>query len=79
MPGQRADYNPNPYIAKHQSQPQSSVKDKVGGGRVGKVYELGPSSMKGGIFGPPEKSSSRGGKAARFNPASGTYTTERPF
>ena len=81
MPGMRAEYNPNPYISKQQQDTSASyTKSKVASGKQGKVYELGPSSLKGGIFGPPDTSAARtGGKQTRYNPASGTYTTERPY
>lgn len=78
MPGIRSDYNPNPYIAKQSYKAQDSgIKQKVIRGE--KSYDLGPSSIKGGIFGPPDTSAMRGGKQIRFNPASGTYSTERPY
>ena len=45
-----------------------------------KKYDLGVSGIKGGIFGPPDTSAIRtGGKQVKYNPASGTYTSNRPY
>ena len=77
MPGIREELPPNPYMEKHL--PPTAPKGKhIPKGE--KKYDLGQSSIKGGIFGPPDTSAARGaGKQIRFNPASGTYTANRPF
>ena len=79
MPGIRSEFNPNPYTAKMKPQEDSQPKGKAGKGS--KVYDLGPSSIRGGIFGPPDTSSAMkfGKQQVKYNPASGTYTKERPF
>lgn len=61
--------------------PSGSSKGKAGAYVKGeKYYDLGQSSIKGGIFGPPDTSAIRGGgKQVKYNPASGTYASNRPF
>lgn len=55
----------------------SKVKGSAKGERY---YDLGQSSIKGGIFGPPDTSAARaGGKQMKYNPSSGTYTSSKPF
>lgn len=84
QPGMRAEVVPN-YMGKEnttapQAAPQHTSKPKATFNKPSKHYELGQSSLQGGIFGPPETSASRSGKRmVAFNPATGTYTSERPF
>jgi len=79
MPGNREEAPVNPYLAKHMPLPAAPSKGKSGP-KGEKKYDLGQSSLKGGIFGPPDTSASRaGGKQTRFNPASGTYSTNKPY
>lgn len=77
MPGIRAEINPNPYLRQQENIPVAPTQSKHAGSKD-KVYDLGKSSIKGGIFSPPDTSAARG-KAMRFNPSSGTYTSERPY
>lgn len=80
MPGIRAEYNPNPYMEKARGHEDAQPRGGKPASKGSKVYDLGPSAIRGGIFGPPDISAaSRTGKAVRYNPASGTYAKERPF
>lgn len=80
MPGIREEVQVNPYLQKHMPVDiPSGGKGKVIA-KGEKKYDLGSSNIKGGIFGPPDTSAIRGGgKAVKYNPASGTYTTNRPY
>lgn len=55
MPGIREELPPNPYMQKHLPPPAPSKGGKTGP-KGEKKYDLGQSSIKGGIFGPPDTS-----------------------
>lgn len=88
QPGMRNDYQVNPYLQKENqntipARGQPTQPSGKGLNKPSSYYDLGGSSIQNGIFSAPaiggSSQGSRTGKRIAFNPATGTYSNDRPF